>query len=392
MMLTRSFLAIASWCCLLVVAQQPATVSAFTTTSHGRTTWTTDQQQQQPGLHMATWSDSKAVMDYQAFLSSGKQELELAKDMPSVIIQPQDTPSLWAQCLQEMGQGQDLVLHPGMDLPETVQGATEYPIYIALPPTQLNDFLQNLRPSYKEGGHQDDFVFLSGGYEHGNIEHVLQARGYCRDQMTQVVVSGLHVAPNGRPQDLSVNLGLDSQGEAKIANKCTACGKWAGAVAERLQRNQIPCETDFYREWRRKMWERHVLDACFHVLGVVREQQPTTLADVANYYEQEASDMVWEMSQLLRGWKALTLMYGFEERIFGTAEMRGTETPCQLSDDMYEFLWGNQVFLQSKMFCDYLSYAKTEKGQLPQTDLPQRADEEFASKMRQGNLRADGVL
>uniref|UniRef100_A0A7S2YIE7 Subtilisin n=1 Tax=Entomoneis paludosa TaxID=265537 RepID=A0A7S2YIE7_9STRA len=220
MMLTRSFLAIASWCCLLVVAQHPATVSAFTTTTtsshHGRTAWATDQQQQQPGLHMATWSDSKAVMDYQAFLSSGKQELELAKDMPSVIIQPQDTPSLWAQCLQEMGQGQDLVLHPGMDLPETVQGATEYPIYIALPPTQLNDFLQNLRPSYKEGGHQDDFVFLSGGYEHGNIEHVLQARGYCRDQMTQVVVSGLHVAPNGRPQDLSVNLGLDSQGEAKV--------------------------------------------------------------------------------------------------------------------------------------------------------------------------------
>ena len=343
-------------------------------------------------LSMATWSDSRAVRDYQDFLSSGKQEIELAKDNGAVIVQPAEGPNPLAHCLKEMGADHcsDVVVTPAQDLPATVGGQAEYPIYVTLPPTQLNDFLQNLRESYKE--RMDDFVFISGGMDYGNIEDVLKERGYCRDHMTQVLISGIRIAPNGRPQDLSVNLGLDSQGEPKMANECAACGKWSGAVAERLGRFQIPCATDFYREWRRKMWERHVLDACFHLLGVVRDQQPTTLADVAKYYDAEASDMVWEMSQLLRGWRAITLMFGFEERIFGTAEMQGTEVQCTLSDEMYPYLWGNQVFLQSKMFCEYLTYAKQEKGCLPNTDIPERADEDFKSRMRQGNLRADGVI
>mmetsp|Transcript_3460 Transcript_3460/g.4593 ORF Transcript_3460/g.4593 Transcript_3460/m.4593 type:complete len:377 (-) Transcript_3460:278-1408(-) len=340
-------------------------------------------------LFMAVWSDMKAVQDYQDFLSSGRQELDLAKDGPAVIIRPVDDTTPLANCLVEMGMGDDMVLTPGHDLPATVGGSSEYPIYITLPPYQLRYFLMNLPDSYKD--HVDDFVFFSGGPVYGNIEDVLKERGYCRDKMTQVVIGGLRIAPNSRPQDLSVNLGLDSNGEPKMANECAACGKWSGGVAERLQRSTIPCATDFYREWRRKMWERNVMDACFHLVGAVRDQ-PTTLKDVSLYYSAEASDMVWEMSQLLRGWRALTLLFGFEERMFGTAEMQGGETPCKLDDTMYPYIWGNQVFLQSKMFCEYLAYAKLEKGLLPNSAVKERIDADFQSHMRKGNLRADGVV
>lgn len=215
--------------------------------------------------------------------------------------------------------------------------------------------------------------------------------GYCRDQMTQVLVSGMGIPQNRRVQDLHVNLGVDANGENKLAGECAACGKWAGAIAERMERSNIFCRVDFYREWRRRMWERTVFDAAFHVVGAIRDTR-TTVADVANYYGDEVSDIVWQMSQLLRGWKALTLLYGFEERIFGIAEFSSAGSmECTLNEDIYPFLWGNYVFLESRAFVEYLTIAQ-EKGYLKGVQLPEKSDEEYTSKMRQGNLRADGVI
>lgn len=215
--------------------------------------------------------------------------------------------------------------------------------------------------------------------------------GYCRDSMTQVLISGMHTTPTGRVEDLSVNLGPDSYGETKWAGECCACGKWAGSIAERMERNMVRCPVHFYREWRRRMWERHTYDAVFHLLGVVRSQ-PTTVEQVADYYSKDVSEMVWEMSQLLRGWKTITLTYGFEERMFGIAESAGQEQATTLINEMHPFIWGNRVMLQSKMFCEYLHYAQAEMGFLQGIELPQMRDEDFQSKMRRGNLRADGVI
>ena len=338
----------------------------------------------------ATWSDSKAVKDYQDFLNSGRQEVERASDQTSVIIHDGTNMAL-AACLQATGMGDDICLTPDQALPDQINGSPDYPIYITLPPYSLGGFLSNLGDTYKQ--RNDNFCFFSGGFM-GNIEDVLKERGYCRDSMTQTMIGGLHIGREGRPEDLSVSLGLDSYGENKMANECTACGKWAGAIAERLQRSQVTCAVDFYREWRRKMWERSFFDAVFPLLGAVRDQ-PTTIAEVGQYYGEEVSDMVWDLSQLLRGWRAVTLLYGFEERLFGTAEKCGTETPCQPLPDaaMFPFIWGMNVFKESQMVVDYLWYAQTEKGFLQGVELPpQKSDEDYTSHMRKGNLRADGVI
>jgi len=116
------------------------------------------------------------------------------------------------------------------------------------------------------------------------------------------------------------------------------------------------------------MWERSTFDAAFHVIGVVRSQE-TSVSQVAEYYADETSDMLWEMSQLLRGWKALTLLYGFEERLFAIAEACGDQ-PTTLLPLMYDYIWGNNLFLQSKMFVDYLNYAQSEKQCLQGIALP----------------------
>jgi hypothetical protein len=210
--------------------------------------------------------------------------------------------------------------------------------------------------------------------------------------MTQVLISGLRITRMKRVQDTSVSLGSSANGEEKWAGECTSCGKWQGSIANRLERSNIRCRTDFYREWRRHMYERNVYDAVFHLLGVVRSE-PTSVADVANYYGNEVSDIVWDLSQLLRGWKALTLTYGFEERIFRVAETVGEEQSCTLTEEMYPFIWGNSVFLECKTFVDYLQLAQEEKGMLKGVTLPQREDSDYKSKiMREGNLRADGVI
>jgi len=342
-------------------------------------------------LKMSTWSDSKAVMDYQNFLSSGRQEPESKKDGPSVIIKSSTQGfSDLADSLAIMGMGDDVVLTPYQSLPTTLGESSEYPIYITLPPTEIEDFIRNLPPEYED--RNEDFVFFSGGLQYGNIEDLLKNFGYCRDSMTQVLGTGFRLTAAKRVMDISVQLGLDSNGEQKYAGECTACGKWNGAIASRMERNNIRCRQDFYREWRRHMWERSVYDALFHLLGSVRTES-TTLSDVANYYNEEVGDMIWELSGLLRGWKALTLTYGFEERIYGIAEGTGDGQQCTLIDHMYPFIWGNHVYLQSKTFLEYLHYAQKESRLLQSVALPPISDDDdFQSKMRKGNLRADGVI
>jgi len=381
-------------CAILTFSALISPVAAFATRGFAR------QPATSSSLSMATWSDSKAVKEYQDFLSSGAQEITLKDDCPSVIIVSPNEAELefeelnpLAKALMFMGNGDDVILSPYQALPDILGegecASSEYPIYITLPPQEIEPFLDNLDKAYED--RQFDFCFFAGGFQYGNIEEILQGRGYCRDSMTQILISGMELGAQGI-KDASVSLGPDSVGEEKWAGECAACGKWNGAIAKRLQRNEIRCSTNFYRDWRRKMWERNCLDAVMNLVGCVREE-PTTLADVANYYEEEVSDILWEITGTLRGWKAITLMFGFEERIFGFSERQSSQQ-CAIVDEWYPYIWGNRVFTESHKYLEYLQYAKSEMGLLSSIDLPSmKGESELAlSKMRKGNLRADGVV
>jgi hypothetical protein len=378
---------------LCIVARQ---VTAFTPAGASKNTVQTAASTS--ALKMATWSDSRAVKDYQEFLNSGAREVELKEDGPSIVlISPSEAGLEFqqlnpiAQALLHMGRGDDIILTPYQELPATLgegdSATSEYPIYITLPPTEILPFIQNLDEAYSQ--RTEDFVFFSGGLQFGNIEEVLKEYGFCREDMTQVMISGMQVDENGIT-DKSVKLGVDAVGEEKIAGESSACGKWKGAIAKRLERNQMRCAVDFYRDWRRKMWERNLLDAIFNLVGSVREE-PTTIQDVANYYEQEVSDMIWEITGSLRAWKAVTLLYGFEERLLGVAE--ANTQMCTLVEDRFPYIWGNQVILNSPKVLEYLHYAQSQRGLIPGIQLPPMKDSsDLSNVMRQGNLRADGVI
>ena len=170
---------------------------------------------------MACWSDSKAVREYQEFLASGEQEIILESDGPSVIVVPngESSTSEMGEALFNMGMGDDIVVTPDMELPPGLGNKSEYPIYIALPPYQIESFLQTLNPSFAE--RNLDFVFLAGGATFGNIEDILKNYGYCRDSMTQFLVTGFEITPSKSFKDLSTRIGTDSVGEEKWAGECT---------------------------------------------------------------------------------------------------------------------------------------------------------------------------
>jgi hypothetical protein len=113
------------------------------------------------------------------------------------------------------------------------------------------------------------------------------------------------------------------------------------------------------------------------------------LSDVARYYGDEVSDIVWQISGILRGMKAITLTYGFEERIFGVAENTGSEKQCELVDEMFPYMY--EAFEMASMVNEYLGYAQDERGLLQSVTLA-RKPVDTKPIIREGNLRADGVV
>ena len=327
----------------------------------------------------------------------GKQDLQKEDDGPSVIVQSIDNISPLTDAINGLGTGDDIILTPNAKLPEELGGRTAYPIYITLQPFELKDFIQNLDEEWKSRA--NDFVFFSGTKKCGVVEPILREFGMCRDSMTQVTV-GFSLPPPGqglggvtrKPEDMACNIGEDANGEEKWAGESQACGKWNGAVASRLDANGIRCKTVFYREWRRAMWERALYDAVWNIVGAVRDE-PTDHADVAYYYEEEASDMIWELANNLRGGLAVTLIYGFEDRLFSFAEQRGKDDPCELIDEMFDYM---QNCFPGKNFIllEYCNYAKKEKGLLQKSEVPSVPTEmtELPSLVKRGNLRADGTI
>ena len=330
-------------------------------------------------------------------MSSGKSEMDVRDDGPSVIVKSSNpsTSTVLADAIFALGKGNDIIISPGQSLPASIGEQTSYPIYITVPPYELKTFIQNLDQDWL--ARAEDFVFFSGGKRCGVVEPILREFGMCRDAMTQVVVGFSLPTPNEhgvthKPADLVCNIGEDSNGETKWAGESTACGKWNGAIASRLDQNAIRCKTVFYREWRRLMWERALYDAVMNAVGAVREE-PTDHADVAMFFELEASDMMWEIANHLRGGLAVTLIYGFEERLFSMAEMRGKDEMCELTDEIFDYM--HNIFPgKNRMLLEYLNYAKDTRGVLQTSNVPPIPSQlgELPSKIRQGNLRADGMI
>eukprot|EP00592_Proboscia_alata_P002630 CAMPEP_0194365714 /NCGR_PEP_ID=MMETSP0174-20130528/13758_1 /TAXON_ID=216777 /ORGANISM="Proboscia alata, Strain PI-D3" /LENGTH=406 /DNA_ID=CAMNT_0039140541 /DNA_START=90 /DNA_END=1310 /DNA_ORIENTATION=- len=370
-----------------------------------------------------TWSNGQAIKEYHDYLESGKG-MELMEDGASVILTDGTNPVLVNALTNIAMNSKDdvIVTISNVDTmdskgtmameapPESMLIMNEdtksesmrdsYPIYMAVAPHNLKHVLRTLPQEWID--RSSDFVFISGPKEIGCIEPILRECSYNRDSTSQILLSGIRLDPPGEMpvEDLSLRFGYDQRGGEKWTGECAACGKWMGAIYARLYRNNVRCRTMFYREWRRNMWEWTAFVAVFNLVGGVREMD-TTISDVSRYYEQEASDLLWSISKFLRGYLAVTMTYGFEERIFEFADMRGNGEDffypnCEISDDMYRLYFDK--FTDSQQFCEYLSLA-TERKMFGTDVVPDHVlkygNGELGTRtsaMIDGNLRSDGKV
>merc|ERR1712157_401350 len=286
-------------------------------------------------------------------------------------------------------ENEDVLITPNDEIPSELYGKESFPIYIVLSPDRLDVLLRENLPT-KWKSKLDDFVFVTWlGY---NIEPILRPFGLPRETSSQLLPTMTIPQPPYVPEELAVQYG-----DGAWSMESVATGKWKKVIAARL--DPVHCRTVFYRDYRRAMWEKIVMYAVFNIVGAVREER-TTFQDVALYYANEASEMLWQMSALLRGSLAITLTYGFEERMLTFAETRGKDMVCTLGTFPYTngAIWEISKQGLERGFGDpaplhtqYLIYAVRDKGLL-NLDLPKAQREQKVSIMRKGILRADGKI
>jgi len=387
-----------------------------------------------------SWSNGQAVKEYQNFLEGKDQPAVLTEDVPSCIVVPAvgaagPIADLIASLRSASAEHPDVIIPTDGIPPKEIGGNTEYPIYVALSnPDQLSDFLDMVMREGPWVSRASDLVLFSGGELPGSaqdldllgysgcIEPHLRSRGLARDSTTQVLLNFKfpRASAIGRvmsPQDYATVLGPDAMGNDKWTGETATCGKWRQAASLRLSSGGLHVRECFYRDWRRAMWERVTFDAVFGCIGSIRDDR-VSMKDVALYYGEETSDMLWEATGLLRGCLAVTITYGFEERMFGFAEAMG-EVDCGMNEELFRRC--NGVFCDYELadatkvprsglekgmrkHSEYVAYASTSKGLIGERsggrvvlsqrilNIGSKAEVFLTSAMLQGNLRCDGAI
>jgi len=289
------------------------------------------------GARMQVWSNNEAIEQYRNLLD-GKEEVR-ETDRPSVIVGD----GALADLFRQGGGGEDQTVVRGEAIPTELNGETNFPVYVCVPEDEVEGVI---RACHKDK--VDDLVFC----QQGNIEQILKKYGLCGNENTQIVPYFSIYGKGSRAQDCKVDLGNDAFGVQKWAGETTVCGKWAGPVADRLERLGLHSRTMFYLDWRRVMIEKTVFDCVFNLVGVLHkdknEKQGVTIGEVGLYYANEVEDMIVEMNRALRGSMAITLMLGIEERLFAYAQHPNVDFK---KAKVEKFKWRNGFFYSISQNC-----------------------------------------
>lgn len=280
----------------------------------------------------AVWSDSRAVQDYQNLLEGKIPERK--SDGKAVVVG--DDPL--AIGLANMAPGEPDPIFQYNQVAGLPPG--DYPVYVSLSKPEALEALLSEIPENK----REDLVFINYG---DMIENILKKFGLLRDATTQAVAY-YSINEFGNIEDDRTSLGDDRMGLPKYAAETSVTGKWAGAYADRLRRNNLHCSENFYRDFRRKMLERVVYESVFNLVAILHKRCP--LSEVPDYFRGECNDMLYEFGRLLRGNLAVALISGSEDRMaaYAKAQFRSKR------DNKLPFLSSSSPF-RNRFFYDISS-------------------------------------
>jgi hypothetical protein len=302
-----------------------------------------------------------AILEYEAYIGGNSPDRK--SDGPSVIYGC-DTPL--GRSLAGLGFEGDVLIPAGEPIPTSINSldAGSFPVYMAVDEAMLVTVLQDGLGASLEKLREDLVFFQLNG---GCVEPLLRRHGLGGQQQTQATLYWDLDAVKVR--DLEMPKGLDDE-SAEAAVTCV-CGKWAGALSDRLSRGNFQCDEFFYNVWRRGMLERAVFDTAINLVGALHSFP--SYADVGQYYEEELVSMTVELARAVRGILSVQLIGGVEERVvsYSRAMGKNVKTSMQPHEIAHRSLFFyntmSKLFVMKgrpdplEMHSEYLSFGR-DKG------------------------------
>lgn len=266
---------------------------------------------------MQTWSDPAVTKEYFDFLSGVNQRVD-TQDTTSTIVGE----GRMGDFFRSQGDGTDLVIRRGQAIPPDAPG----PVYVCTRNDDLEDIILNC-PDEKKS----DLVFI----QNGMLERLLRNHDLGENTKANVyfAVSGIGEDP------------IDGKTETNPEGLTSVCGKWEGAVSERIQRAGLSCKIVKERDFRRGQLDKLIWICTFNLIGAVHGN--INMGEVSDMHVREVTEMSNELAQMVRFTLTVGMMPDIEKRLlaYGRAVK---DFPSGLK----EFKWRNGFFY------DYSQLAK----------------------------------
>ncbi|KAM6547525.1 hypothetical protein CsatB_019201 [Cannabis sativa] len=210
----------------------------------------------------------------------------MAKVTPAVIVGGGRV----GRALQDMGNGDDLLVKRGDPVPLGFSG----PIFVCT----RNDDLQAVL-EVTPRSRWNDLVF----FQNGMLEPWFESKGLVdADQ----VLAYFAVSKLGEPP-------VDGKTDTNPEGLTAAYGKWATAIADRLQAGGLSCKVLGKEEFQKQMLEKLIWISAFMLVGA--RHPGATVGAVEKDYRSEVSSLITELASAAAAEKKLVFEEAMEERL-----------------------------------------------------------------------------
>ncbi|CAA7398651.1 unnamed protein product [Spirodela intermedia] len=218
------------------------------------------------------------------------------------------------RALQDLGDGRDLLVGRGQPVPADFEG----PIFVCTRNDDLEAVLQSTPPSRWK-----DLIF----FQNGMLEPWFESKGLGdADQvLAYFAVAKLGEAP------------VDGKTDTNPEGLTAAYGKWASAVASRLNSGGLSCKVLEKEAFQKQMLEKLIWISAFMLVGA--RHQGVTVGTVEKEHRSEVGSLIAELAAAAAEEKGLTFEEGMEERLCAYSR-----AVAHFPTAVKEFKWRNGWF------------------------------------------------
>ncbi|KAL8171643.1 hypothetical protein V2J09_023447 [Rumex salicifolius] len=239
------------------------------------------------------------------------------------------------RALQDMGNGEDLLVKRGDPVPLDFSG----PILVCTRNDDLEAVLQATPQSRWSGNYSSFLPLLVNGvrvelnptdlvfFQNGMLEPWLESKGL---NDANQVLAYFAVSKLGEPP-------IDGKTDTNPEGLTAAFGKWASAVAARLNSGGLACKVLDKDAFEKQMLEKLIWISAFMLVGA--RHPGATVGVVENEYRSEVSDLIKELASAAAAEKGIVFEEAMEERLCAYSR-----AVAHFPTAVKEFKWRNGWF------------------------------------------------